>query len=351
MQETSGTVRAIGVRHSAFTLIELLVAIAIIAVLLALTLPAMQQAREAARRSTCRNNLRQIGLALHNYEDAFRSFPPGGLAQSGRLKFPPMSGPGAGVSFFVSILPQLDRQALYSRFNTSTAASGDVISGPNGKVIDGLAMGEYRCPSSTSAELSAIGSRHVAMPSYAGISGAATEPAAGDQFTDPVFVPFRPCGGAPARMSWGGVLVANRITRWRDITDGASCVLCLGECDGTVVDAQGNNQRIDGGYPTGGWTRGTESEGFGTTYKNRSSNLPTRCHNLTTIAYAINVPKISISGGCFPNWPMRPLASAHRDGAHVMICDASVRFLNSSMDLRILKQLSSKSDGMVVGAY
>src|SRR5262245_28330257 len=104
------------IRPTAFTLIELLVVIAIIAVLIALLLPAVQMAREAARRTQCRNHLKQIGLALHNYHDTFGLFPPGGI-------WPQNSNPAWSwdewnwhktPGAFVLILPYLDARAVYN---------------------------------------------------------------------------------------------------------------------------------------------------------------------------------------------------------------------------------------------
>src|ERR1700756_5037566 len=110
--------------HRGFTLIELLVVIAIIAVLIALLLPAVQAAREAARRAQCVNNLKQIGVALHNYENSIGSFPPGALTS------PSTSNPAANAYSFSAharVLSFLEQQSLYNAANFFVPAYNDTL--------------------------------------------------------------------------------------------------------------------------------------------------------------------------------------------------------------------------------
>ena len=139
-------------RSRGFTLIELLVVIAIIAVLIALLLPAVQAAREAARRVQCVNNLKQMGMALHNYHDALSVFPPGYIAASKFIDGETDTSPG--WSWASMILPQLDQAPLYSSINVclpiqapaNTTATQTILSAFLARRISSRRAGRFRSP-------------------------------------------------------------------------------------------------------------------------------------------------------------------------------------------------------------
>src|SRR5262249_25566191 len=130
-----------------FTLIELLVVIAIIAVLIALLLPAVQAAREAARRAQCINNMKQIGLGLHNYHQINDCFPPGGLIS------PQYSGNTYGLqqspSAFLRMLAQMEQQAAYNAENWSLSNDNDTYGTLANSTITIMRLAVFLCPSDT----------------------------------------------------------------------------------------------------------------------------------------------------------------------------------------------------------
>src|SRR5262249_41445688 len=157
MKPTKGerTMRRIRTNYrAAFTLIELLVVIAIIAVLIGLLLPAVQKVREAANRMSCSNNLKQIGLALHNYESTNRVFPGAYLRLSAADPDPnaQFAGPFKGLSLLANLLPYVEQDNLYRRLDVSKSEFSTVNIPPNGahagtNTAYATVVKTYLCPS------------------------------------------------------------------------------------------------------------------------------------------------------------------------------------------------------------
>jgi prepilin-type N-terminal cleavage/methylation domain-containing protein len=145
-------------KRSAFTLIELLVVIAIIAVLIALLLPAVQAAREAARRIQCTNNLKQIGLALHNYISFAGVLPPGRFNSH-------IAGHGNCWGTYSQLLPQLDQLAIFNAFNFNLPPDTDTLSASNSTGFEAF-LTTLLCPSDSSAMLITVGGGQFATHNY-----------------------------------------------------------------------------------------------------------------------------------------------------------------------------------------
>lgn len=327
--------------RKAFTLIELLVVIAIIAVLIALLLPAVQQAREAARRTQCKNNVKQIGLALHNYHDTFILFPSGGTLCQPCVE-PTFSGL-AGHSLFAGILPYLDQGPMANVMNWNYSGfpinSSPVDANHERAMLTPLPV--YLCPSSTTATFNGY---HRAVPPggpypyigaqasvhYVGIMGSLQQ-------------------GGVMRSTFGTFYLSSKIGI-RDITDGTSNTMIVGEYSGLAKGQRLSATKTAGPDADYGWFNNSAWFGF---YDNGRDNYQ---YALQLGAYkpVIYAPNVSYylsptapSSACYN----QSLKSNHTGGIHALMGDGGVRFLSENIALATLYNLADVSDQKPVGEF
>ena len=292
-------------KNRGFTLIELLVVIAIIAILIALLLPAVQQAREAARRTQCKNNLKQLGLALHNYHDVHKCFPIG-YQRAGHFDgnlTNANGGSGFGWSFY--ILPYIDQAPLYNQFNPSFPISNDMF--PQSDDTPGsnrrLAMTPltaFRCPSDAMPEAQNRGGaattgriRPHATSSYKGSAGAFHNNANGNW-------------GGGNRKRFNGILNRDSAVRIRDLTDGASNSLAVGEVS---------------------WNVSTNARLYGAVNVDQGDARGNATHLLTHVEFGLNPPTLA-AGGIRNN----SFHSSHEGGVQFLMADGAVRFISENIN-------------------
>jgi prepilin-type N-terminal cleavage/methylation domain-containing protein/prepilin-type processing-associated H-X9-DG protein len=352
----------------AFTLIELLVVIAIIAVLIGLLVPAVQKVREAANRIQCNNNLKQIGLALHNYHDSHKHFPPGGVSDSRPVTPGPdpaykQGNNGWGNAWTVFILPFLESQSLYGRFTFAGGTgypTGPVVPGSyaHNVAATGIRIPTYVCPSSPLPELASYSvpsgpssSTLLARNHYVGISGAV--PGLIPGFTETRFnTPksgFNQSGGI---MGAGGILYVGGRTRIADVTDGLSQTLVVSEQNDFLFTQDGT--KVDwGSGGTFGWLLGWYYP-LGTEAPKRGNGSDNRTFQCTTVRYQINQKhgwpngygNCGATGVCYDGPTNAPLNSAHAGGVNALRADGSVQFLTDDLPLSVLAQLATRDDSI-----
>jgi prepilin-type N-terminal cleavage/methylation domain-containing protein/prepilin-type processing-associated H-X9-DG protein len=301
-----------------FTLIELLVVIAIIAVLIGLLLPAVQKVREAANRMQCANNLKQLGLALHNYHDSHKEFPPGALGPG-----PPGTPPGGTIHHGLGtfLLPYLEQDNLYRKYRWDVSW----FDPPNQEVVK-QQLRLWQCPSAEANRFQDGSLPTVTPPPmfpYTGI--AACGDYAGIRIIAPELVARNLVD--PAN-SYDGVFQINRTTRLTDITDGTSTTILLAECAG----------------PPKLWRRGKQVANLSL------SGGPWASRNLL-FGRGATPDGTAFFGRCAINCTNdREVYSFHPGGANVVFADGSVHFLNANLDIRNFARLVTYAGGEVVGA-
>ena len=336
--------------RNGFTLIELLVVIAIIAILVALLLPAVQQAREAARRSSCKNNLKQIGLALHNYHDTYSAFPPGNVIRSHHS------------TAWVHLLPQLEMGNVYDQLDFDPNIAfwfGHPNAGVNRPALNGTKVPAYSCPSSPLPDMKSQGcgsctgysSTQLFAGTYILIRGANDHPSTDNN-------------ASRGPVSQGGIFWHNSDAKMRDITDGTSNTMVVGEQSDYVFSGGGSTRQDVRPQGSSGFWMGSNSDtndvSGNDSYSPGSSNPSNhhRCFNLTTIHDQVPIgyrgwltPTGSGTPGTRREDCNTPLVSAHKGGVQALLADGSVRFLSDNINMQTARNLANKDDGNVLGEF
>ena len=329
--------------RSGFTLVELLVVIAIIGILIGMLLPAVQQVREAARRSACQNNMRQGALALINYESAHGAFPAGNSLPDNPDDIDPIRR--FGNSFWVLALPFLEQGNLADQYVVEAGGwTGGSPGNANRETLRGVLLPWLRCPSTNLSEFPidntgtpkpAAGTDNGNMavtgasPCYAGIAGSI------DPNSPTLEMGSNRTEGS--LLSSSGVLIRDEAIGFKDIFDGSANTLLLGEqSDFLINDADGSmvDVRSDGNH---GFNIGTKPG-------------DSRLFNLTVLGHQINNKDfidVSATGGGGNLGPNRPLVSTHPGGVNVALADGSVQFFADSLDIQVLYNLADREDGNV----
>jgi prepilin-type N-terminal cleavage/methylation domain-containing protein len=297
---------------SGFTLVELLVVIAIIGILVALLLPAIQAAREAARRSQCVNNLKQFGVAYHNYHDTHKKFPPRfsrwtwepGTPSDNRPTFPAQ----------VYLLPFMEQSALYDQLDSTKSSRQAPNVGFAGTLVPGFA-----CPSDSSAREVITGSPKHANEYMSGAS--ATTPISYFASSGAWACPA-PSGYNGYCLATGGAGFYGNDRTMGHITDGTSTTLAMGE---NVPDC----------YNWSSWLYGDTS--VYSTSNGLNIKWTTCCRK---------------KGGDWMNWqPCSSFKSMHPGGMNGAMVDASVRFFAETIDMTTFQQVGTIAGGEAIGAY